>query len=339
MKICFIASYPPKSSGLAFYTQDLLEEMTKLNKVDIIKWNYDSKLKSFFAPLFRIRELRKALRNYDVVHIQYVLGEFMFLFLPLLCLLSIGKKAKLIATTHEDYTNLKMHMIFVHFHNLFYSCFDTIMVHTEHHKSILSRKLQKRTAVMPFGTKPISQKLKIKEKTILMPGFINPWKGHDTAVKAMSSVIRHIPDAKLIIVGKPYDMSFAKKIKDLVRKNKLENNVEIHDEFVPHDQYRNFFYTSEIIILPYRRITMSAVLSDVVGISKPCICSNLPAFKEYTKGKALYFEPESSEELAEQVIKLFTNNELEEKITQDLKKLAQEYDWKNVAKLTLKYYQ
>jgi len=338
MKICFIASYPPKNSGLAFYTQDLLEELNKLNKVDVIRWNYESRLKMLFAPLVRIGELWNALRNYDIVHVQYVLGEFMFLFLPVLCLLSIGKKAKLVTTTHEDYKNLPVHMLFVHFHNVFYSCFDLIMVHTNHHRSILSKKLQKKTVVIPFGTKPIFQKSRIKEKTILMPGFINPWKGHDTAVNAMPSVIKKIPDAKLIIVGKPYDMDFTKKIKGLVRKNKLKKNVEIHDEFVPQEQYRNFFCDSGIIILPYRRITMSAVLSDVVGFAKPCICSNLPAFREYTKGKALYFEPENSEQLAEQIVRLLTDSKLRLAMSHDLKNLAQEYSWKNVAKLTINCY-
>jgi len=338
MKACFIASYPPKNSGLAFYTQDLLEELNNLNKVDIIKWNYDSRFRMLLAPILRFFEIRKALKNYDVVHVQYVLGEFMFLFLPLLCIASIGKKARLIATTHEDYKNLPLHMLFVHFHNLFYSCFDLIMVHTEHHKSILSKKLQKRTSVIPFGTKPITQKSKIKEKTILMPGFINPWKGHDTAVKAMAVVTKKIPDAKLIIVGKPYNPKFTNKIRELVKKKDLSENIEIHDEFVPHKQYRNFFCTSDIIILPYRRITMSAVLSDVVGISKPCICSKLPAFEEYTKGKALYFEPESHEQLAEQIIRLLTNNKVKHEMINELKKLAREYSWKNVAKLTLDYY-
>ena len=99
-----------------------------------------------------------------------------------------------------------------------------------------------------------------------------------------------------------------------------------------------FRSSSEIIILPYRRITMSAVLSDVVGMAKPCICSELPAFREYTKGRALFFKPGDHEALAGQIILLLENRKLQETMISELRALAKEYDWKNVARSTLRLY-
>lgn len=339
MKICWITSLPPKHSGIAIYSNSIIQELSELDAIDVIRWDYDSWFAKFTSPLTNMFKLRRALLEYDIVHVQYVLGEYMFLFLPLLCLLSVQKRAKVVMTLHEDYKNLRFSSFVMSFHNIFLRCADLLMVHTSEHKKLLPKSVQNKTIVIIFGTKPqYNKRTATKKDTILMQGFINPWKGHDLAIRAMTKVKQRIPSAKLIISGKPYDKKFTDRIEKLIAELNLQQNVKLIKGFIPDDKFMKLIEESEICILPYRRITMSAILSDVVGYAKPCVMSDLPAFKEYTKSKGMYFKSGDSKSLAEKIIFLLKNKTAQENMRQNFQKLSQEYSWKNVAKITYKQY-
>lgn len=337
MRVCLIASYPPKNSGIANYSANLYGELSKLAKVRVFKWTYEGIASTLLSPLKNLRELKRVLRDYDVVHVQYVLGEYMFLFLPILCLLR--KKAKLVLTLHEDYTNLRLAPLFVMFHNIFYSCADLILVHTRQHRQVLSRRLRKRTIVIPFGITPEKSKKKVRKNTMLLVGFINPWKGHDLAIKAIDVVRKDVPSAKLIIAGKPYDKKYTSRIHGLVRSLHLEKNVEFHKGFIPDKEFKKLFETSEILLLPYRRITMSAVASDVLGYAKPAIFSNIPALVDFTDRKAVYFRKGDHKDLARKMAALLKDKKKKQSIQKEFRRLAERNSWKNVAKKHMSLYE
>jgi glycosyltransferase involved in cell wall biosynthesis len=338
MKVCWITSCPPEHSGIAKYSQDIMSELKKLQSLEILRWNYDSWFARLFAPFTRLHDLRCALSNNDIVHVQYVLGEYLFFFLPVLCLIKRKGRAKIVITLHEDYTNLRFSWLFVWFHNIFYSCADLLLVHTPQHRSILAGKLQKHAHVIDFGVNPHKFGYAAKRNTVLLQGFINPWKGHDTAIRAINEVRLRIPDVRLIISGKPYDESYTRNIKSLTEQLGLAGNVQFIEGFIPESEYRELLASSEICILPYARITMSAVLSDVIGFAKPCVLSDLPAFRHYTQDKALYFKPGDHKMLASRIVLLLKRKGLRQKMQQDFAVLAQEYSWKNVARITLNGY-
>ena len=335
MKICWITSYPPKQSGIANYSEDIVTEMQKLEKVDIFLWNYEGLVIKLFAPLVNLWRLRRVMRDYDIVHIQYVLGENMPLFLPVVCILK--GKAKVVITSHEDYRNLPFARLFILFHNIFYLCADRMMVHTRYHRELFWKSLQKRTVIIPFGTESFPQ-VKTKKHTVLMQGFINTWKGHDLAVQAISIVRESVPDVVLIIAGKIHNRRYWKSVERKIKELGIEHNVDLMTGFIPTNVFQRLIAQSEIVVMPYKRITMSAILSDVVGHAKPCVLSDLPSFRDYTKGKAIYFKAGDSNDLARKLSALLRSDADKKKMIRFFQKLAGEYSWPMIAKLTLESY-
>lgn len=351
MKICMITSYPPKQSGIANYSKNLCEELEKKEKIKIFKWNYEGRINALLSPFKNLTRLKNALKNYDVVHIQYVLGEQMFFFLPLLFVLSCFKsikKAKIIITSHEDHTNLKLKWLFLMFHDVFYSCADEIWVHTKFHRNILSKRIQKKTRVIPFGIVAFNNEVsfsktsfsnKPKNNTILLAGFINPWKGHDIAINAVNIIRKKIPNIKLILVGKAHNKKYTLYIQNLIKNLNLEYNIILKTGFIPQKEFEKLFKESRILLIPYRRTTMSAVASDTISYAKPAIFSDIPALKEFTENKAEYFKNGDYKDLAEKIINLLKNQKKQKDIEDTFKVIRTEKSWKNTAKKHYEMYQ
>jgi hypothetical protein len=149
MRVCLISSYPPQQTGTGTYSCYLVAELSRHATVDVLRWNYKSFFAKLLSPLTNRKGLQNALMNYDVVHVQYHLGDFQLFFLPLLFILR--KRAKVVLTLHEDYTNLVLFPIINLFHNMFYRLADLLILHTSLQAETLSEYNKKRSMVIPHG--------------------------------------------------------------------------------------------------------------------------------------------------------------------------------------------
>ncbi|MCF7861345.1 glycosyltransferase [Candidatus Woesearchaeota archaeon] len=338
MKITAITSYPPLQSGIARYSHSLYSHLSQISKVDIFRWNYDTHFARLKAPLEQRKKLEQIFAESDIVHIQYVLGEYMFAFLPVISSIKKNSKAKLVMTLHEDYQDLPFSKRIISWHNKMYNCADLLLVHTSVHRTLLGDKLFDKTLISPFGVRSVEPVGPVNTNTVLLIGFINPWKGHDIAIKAIYHVKKQIPDIKLKMIGKAYDKKYSKKIEQMITSLGLTNNIELITDYVPDEQYDQYISSSEIAIMPYQRITMSAVLSDIIAFNKPCILSDLEAFKEYTQDLALYFPNGDSRLLARRITSLLSDSQERNRISSQFKRLSVKYSWENVAQFTYQEY-
>jgi glycosyltransferase involved in cell wall biosynthesis len=88
---------------------------------------------------------------------------------------------------------------------------------------------------------------------IIGVGMIKRRKGFDTAIKAIAIVKKYYPGIKYLIVGKKDQTGFTWHLQELVKKLKLERNVEIIGE-VSEAQLRELYQTSDIFLLPAQNI-------------------------------------------------------------------------------------
>ncbi|MFH0979301.1 MAG: glycosyltransferase [Candidatus Woesearchaeota archaeon] len=337
MRVCLVSSYPPKQSGIGTYTSYLAKELGKIDTVDVLPWNYDGFFSKLLSPFTNIRRLSHAFLNYDIVHIQYHLGDFLFFFLPVLFF--IRGKAKLVITLHEDYANLVFAPLVKLFHNIVYHRADLLIAHTAFQQRVLSASLVKKSTIIPHGIILRKVKRNPKKGNILLPGFINPWKGHDLAIRALSFVVKTKPKVRLIIAGKAHHKDYAEKLRSLVKELSLERNVTINDKYIEEKNLFALFRNSEIAVLPYRRITMSGIFCHVVSWNLPCVLSDLVPFREYTQGMALYFRSDDYLDLAEKILALLGNKALQKRMSHDFLKLSSQYSWSSVAQMTHYGYQ
>lgn len=334
LKVCSLTKLKTLTSSI-----HLNKELESLCDLTVMDWPYYGKIKAIFAPLFNLRSLRRALKDNDVLHIQYDIAGYMPLFLPILWLLSPFKRAKIVMTLHEKYDNVPLAGLVIAFHNLWYRQADALFVHTQEHKNFLAPYLHTRTHVVPHGViEAPGVKHQFNSDTILLAGYVNAWKGHDLAVKAMPFVLKEIPTAKLLVLSRSNDMEYEDAVKKTIEELHLKDSVEWNDKRIEESEMFAFFDKSAISLLPYRRITMSGILSHTLSRGVPAVMSDLPPFIEVTKGKAVYFKSRDHEDLAKRLIGLLKDKTLQKRMNADFIALAKEYSWSRMAIMTMKVY-
>jgi glycosyltransferase involved in cell wall biosynthesis len=144
-----------------------------------------------------------------------------------------------------------------------------------------------------------------EDNILLFFGYVRKYKGLDILIKAMPEIISLNPNAKLLIVGEFYDdpTSYLEMINGLG----IEKSVKVLNRFVKNEEVGLYYGMSELIILPYRSATQSAVLNVSYSFEKPVVATRVGGLEEFVENEATGFlvEPDSAEALAEGINKYF----------------------------------
>jgi len=104
-------------------------------------------------------------------------------------------------------------------------------------------KIDKRRFHKGVGSKKIRDKYKLKNAPVLLyVGRISPHKGIHLLIKSFNLVLKKIPDAKLLIVGKPTFDSYSKKLKRLAKGN------VIFTGFVPDEELPYYYAACDLYV-------------------------------------------------------------------------------------------
>jgi glycosyltransferase involved in cell wall biosynthesis len=286
-------------------------------QVDRFDWPYKSRIKRILGPISSFFKLSEICRTHDIIHVQYHIGEYGPLFLPIMGI--IKGKSKLVLTLHEIH---KEHPCIKRLSEWSYRYADLLFVHTKEHRQEVPQ-----AKIIPFGIRKISEgRIKGSRTEVLIPGFINRWKGHDVGINALEGMSIH-----LTILGKSYDEDYFKEIQALAAG---KDWITIKEGFASSEEYDRAFREADLILLPYRKITMSAVLADAVAYHKPMVASDIPAFREYLGGIVPLAEPGNAEDFADKIRSALHDEDM---VTR-LNDLAQSNSWKNVARKTMGCY-
>jgi glycosyltransferase involved in cell wall biosynthesis len=93
----------------------------------------------------------------------------------------------------------------------------------------------------------------------------------------------------------------------LIKSLGLEKIITVVNRFVPNEDVSDYYSICDVVVLPYRSATQSAVLNVAYSFQKPVIATNVGGLSEFVeKDKTgILVEPNSSEALAEGVKKFF----------------------------------
>lgn len=148
---------------------------------------------------------------------------------------------------------------------------------------------------------------------ILCPRRLVPKNGVVFAVRAMTHVVKSVPDALLVLAG---DGPQRREIESTTRKLGLKNNVLIAGS-IPHDRIEGFYSASDVVLIP--SILSSGVeeatsLSMLEGMAcgKPVIVTNVGGLKEtVVDGKTGIIVPDKDPEaIAAAAVRLWTDRSL-----------------------------
>lgn len=177
-----------------------------------------------------------------------------------------------------------------------------------------------------------------KETIISSFGLIRPKKGYEYLIEAMPQVLKKIPRAKLLIIGRYHPLrspEYYKMLKDRVKELKLQDNVKFINKFVNYPDLLNYLMATNIFVAPF--LVMDQVSSGsliyAMAAGRACIATPFDYAKEVLAGRrGIFVPPENSKEIAKQICFLIEHPKARHRMQNIAYRYARQQIWSKTAK-------
>jgi glycosyltransferase involved in cell wall biosynthesis len=179
-------------------------------------------------------------------------------------------------------------------------------------------------------------KLDKNYRYILFFGLIRDYKGLDLLIKAFADTRFRSLKIKLIIAGEFY--SDKDKYTTLIKDNNLQEEIELHNKFIPDPEVGSYFGAADIIAQPYKEATQSGVTQIGYHFEKPMLVTNVGGLAEIIpNGKVGYVVEPNPKDIADSLIDFFKNNREKEFITNVIEE-KKKYAWSTMTETIKQLY-
>ena len=363
MRIGYFSTYPPRECGIANFTKDLVDSISKLDgpKPSIIAINEKGAISDYKRCVkWRIdrndaEDYVKAAEYVNSSNIQLLVvqhefglyggdyGEYIRLFLD-------NVKKPVITTLHTVQPNFDQKAIEV----LKYIAEKSEAIIVIARAAIDMLKHQgipyKKCVVIPHGCPSVNCKnnIAVKESLGLKGrlvastfGLINSGKGIEYAIQALPEVIKKEPRIIYLIIGETHPEvrkhegeKYRNELTRLVSELGLEEHVRITNRFVTKHELIKFLQATDIYLTPYispNQISSGALIY-AIGAGKAVISTPyFHAVEVLAKDRGILCKFEDSASIAEGINKL-ADESFRTEIQRKAYKYSRRFLWKNVAK-------
>ncbi|MDJ0553990.1 MAG: glycosyltransferase [Microcoleaceae cyanobacterium MO_207.B10] len=171
-------------------------------------------------------------------------------------------------------------------------------------------------------------------KVYLNLGLLRPYKGIENLLQVWQDNQDIFADDTLLIVGKPWNESYAKKLQELATGIK---GVIINPQFVDNSKLHLYFSAANVVVLPFKKILNSGSLILAMSFGKPVLAPRLGGLLEVAgDANELLYDPEDKEGLLKAMQKS-TKIDLDE-LSQLVEKACDRLDWNLIGQETLAVY-
>ncbi len=321
IRVGLLSKFFPET-GIALYSQDLLDELKKRCHAISIGWgeskcDYKVDLAGDFIGTVKDVIQRERL---NILHIQYITsGRYLNLdakFKPLLHLKTLSVNMKLtklmdldikkVVTFHEVHTETRGVKDFLvkNFEGEMSRKADKSIVHGKSQIATISND-RNEAVYIPYGLHKFDVTKK-KGKNILFQGRINPEKGLEYLIDAM----KQLPDFNLVIKGEVINASYAKTLEDRIAGNNL-GNIKIGYGWISEDEKSDLYEEANFVVLPYLWAPyQSGILNEAFSYKVPVVVTRTKGpIEETVKASkcGLVVNVGNSKQIAEAVKKIYRN--------------------------------
>lgn len=160
---------------------------------------------------------------------------------------------------------------------------------------------------------------KLPQKFVFYPAQFWEHKNHIRLLQAMESIRHVLPDLHLVLAGSKKN-GYSSVVKEIVRLG-LQDQVQILG-YVPEGDIPILYRRALAMIMPTFFGPTNIPPLEAMAIGCPMAVSNIYAMPEQVGDAALLFNPLSVSEIAEAILRLATEDELRQKLTEAGKKRA-----------------
>jgi beta-1,4-mannosyltransferase len=178
-------------------------------------------------------------------------------------------------------------------------------------------------------------KLSDSSLVLLFLGLLRPYKG----VLELIESFKQLPQDKveLLIAGKAIEDEFVELIQQQV---KSQENIQLMAGFVPDDRIQVYMNACDVVVFPYREILTSGAVLLAMSFNRACIAPRKGCMAEVLDdlGSFLY-EPDLEAGLSQAMSQAIQSQAALDKMGDRNRQLAEQYNWQQIAKMTLDVYQ
>ena len=187
-------------------------------------------------------------------------------------------------------------------------------------------------------------------RAVLFAGNIFRRKGLHVVIKAFPAVVRRIPDACLLVVGKERDNNIVDRVyrlwlHALMRRGLSEGWLLRRTEYVSDAELLARIAAAEVVVFPFLRRygSASGIFHKVLAAGKPVACAPVPTFAEATDGwgaefPELFPPPGDVEAWSRAMITLLSEEPIRRRVGEAAAALGRETSWSSVARRHLQLY-
>lgn len=196
-----------------------------------------------------------------------------------------------------------------------------------------------------FLSLPIDKRLAKQFKNdfvICYAGGFSPWRGLDTAIKAMPEIVKEIPSAKLLLVG---DGEMMPKLRLLTKAMGLDEEV-VFTGWVEFEEFPGYVAASDVCIVPHisteqTEATIPHKLYQYMLMGKPVVVSSCRPLRRVVEGApcGLVFKAGDAHSFAECIFKLKDAVVRERMGKAGREAVREEYNWQQTSRNLLGVYE
>ena len=189
----------------------------------------------------------------------------------------------------------------------------------------------------------LKKKLRLDGEVILSVGRLIDLKGTDYLIKALPKVLLRFPQTKALIIGSGPQKSY---LLNLAKELHIKDSVVFIGQ-IPHSQMAKYYSLADVFVLPSITSKMGetegfgVVLLEAMACGLPVIGSDTGGIPDIIKNgeTGLLFRQKESPDLANQIIRLLTDEDLRKKMVANARDLIEtQFSWEIVAERFMEVY-
>jgi len=158
--------------------------------------------------------------------------------------------------------------------------------------------------------------------------------GLDILVSAFEQAHRQLPHIRLTVHGRG---DYQRELELLIEKRGLSQTVALDTELLPLEQVVSLAKSADLAIVPYRHDIFTdgilpTKLMEYAALGVPTIATDSTAIRAYFDREMVHFVPaDDVAALAEAIIKLVTDPEQMKRLSENIRRFNQLYNWRDGA--------
>jgi glycosyltransferase involved in cell wall biosynthesis len=183
-------------------------------------------------------------------------------------------------------------------------------------------------ALAGSGNYNLPVKIPADRPLLLFCGFVRPYKGLDVLLEAMPRVLAE-REVHLLAAGEFWNgtQPYQRQITDL----DISKSVTLFDKYLTNEELVACVDAADVVVLPYRSATQSAIVQVAFGRGRPVITTDVGGLPDVVMdGKTGLVVPAGDPEALAAAINRYFGEDLGEKFEANVRNMADYFDWRTL---------